>query len=705
MKKRVFIAFLLLATCVILCLSAIGCNKQGKEVTYSAKDLKYVSKKGETISWLPVLGDYWKTNDGAAMCAFVVSGNEEYVGLVAVAKSEAAVAHYFDYNGYKYHEVTGSVEYKGETYYYCKSTSWGTSAVGNPLESKKDIYCAKYDDVEQMVKHMLEIGDLSKLAVPTISTPEDLKKLEGASGPFVLTNDIDLGGAEWTAIKSFSGSLDGAGHKIKNFKISGTNGNFGFFDEIKGATVTNITFEAISIEVVGTSGDVGGIAGISRDARFSNVKVYGKVSAILTDNVGGFVGYAENTEFVNCVNHAEVTGFVQVGGIAGQYAKKVASDDGFTENLENYGNINGLAKGKDDGYVGGVFGRTNFWPGSYKDGSKNWLHTLINCNNYGIINNSGTRTGGVVGAHSTSRWGGGDTYVDIAYANCKNGGFVSGGDNYVGGIAGSTSPCRSIINCENTGNINGEATCVGGIIGTGTVREGFQMSKNSGAIVGKAFVGGIIGHSGGVVSNCENNGTVKATGITKCDTSQEDSAACVGGIAGVCSTYVEKCVNNGDVISTAGGSCIGGIAGYMAVSNGTVVEGNQNHGDIEATGGSKIGGIVGKIFATRPKKDTGEYTFSGNNTGNITANESSCVGGIIGYVTAQHDWSYGDRTYAVIISSQNSGIVSGYDKVAGIVGCIYKYARLDDVYWSTDNNIGQLQCRTEACSDFYNYED
>ena len=705
MKKFKLVLVWTLAILMLVGVMA-GCNKKkdGKYV-YDAADLKYADKKNQVITWLPIIGDFKKTNDGAAVGAFKVSNDETWVGLVVVGKTEASVAFYYDMNGNVYAECKGSFEHNGETYYYSESPSWHINDVGNPYTSKKNTYCATYGSSLEMAKHMVEMCDTSKLAVPTISTVEDLKKLESSSGTFMLANDIDLAGMSWTPIKGFSGSIDGAGHTIKNFKISGTNGNFGFFDEIKGATISNITFEGIDLSVIGTTGDVGGIAGISRDSRFSNVKVYGKVSAILTDNVGGLVGYAENTTITNCVNYAEVTGLIQVGGIAGQYAKKVGTDDGVTENLENYGSINGLATGKDEGYTGGVFGRTNFWPGSYKKNSGNWLHTLINCNNYGIINNAGTRTGGVVGAHSTSRWSGGDTYVDIAYANCKNAGFVSGEGDYVGGIAGSTSPCRSIISCENTGNINGSSTCVGGIIGTGTVKEGFQMSKNSGNITGQAFVGGIIGHSGGVVSNCENNGIVKATGITKCDTSSEETAACVGGIAGVSSTYVEKCVNNGTIISVAGGSCVGGIAGYMRASNGTVIEGNENHGNIEATGGSKIGGIVGKIFATRPGKGTGEYTFSGNNTGNITTTDASCVGGIIGYVTAQSDWSYGDRTYIIVINSQNSGIIIGNDKVAGIIGLVNKYAKRDDIYWSTNNNIGELQCRTEACSDFYNYQD
>ena len=110
-------------------------------------------------------------------------------------------------------------------------------------------------------------GDGSAATPYQIKTVEDLKTLatevnEGNaySGKFFeLTTDLDLEEAEWTRIgndkKLFSGTFDGKGHSISNFKISesstatdGTQNGVGLFGGlggplknliIKGANVTN----------------------------------------------------------------------------------------------------------------------------------------------------------------------------------------------------------------------------------------------------------------------------------------------------------------------------------------------------------------------------------------------------------------------------------------------------------------------------------
>jgi hypothetical protein len=155
--------------------------------------------------------------------------------------------------------------------------------------------------------------------------------------------------------------------------------------------------------------------------------------------------------------------------------------------------------------------------------------------------------------------------------------------------------------------------------------------------------------------------------------------------------YVEKSTNSGVITSTGGGSCIGGIAGGMAASKEDVIEGNVNNGEIIVTGnGNMVGGIVGKMFSWRPKLNDGEYTFSGKNTGNTTAANSTYVGGIIGYVDSHRDWSFADRTYIIIINSENSGNVTGATRVAGILGTAYQFVRTDSIYWGTNKNTGML---------------
>ena len=164
-------------------------------------------------------------------------------------------------------------------------------------------------------------GEGGGSSIISISTAEDLYALGGSNKSYKLTADIDLVGAAWTPISSFSGTLDGDGHKILNFTVSGSNGNFGFFNTL-GGTVKNLTLENATVTATGTTGYAGVLCGQSNKAMFENITVGGTVMAKLMTNVGGMVGYAADTvNLNNCNNHADVTGYENVGGLAGYLTK------------------------------------------------------------------------------------------------------------------------------------------------------------------------------------------------------------------------------------------------------------------------------------------------------------------------------------------------------------------------------------------------
>ena len=84
-----------------------------------------------------------------------------------------------------------------------------------------------------------------------------------AGKTFVLTNDVNLGDAEWTPIggtKHFEGTFDGQGHVISNMRITkGVNGA-GLFRSIAGnVTIKNVTIEKASVVYPG-QGDFYGSA-------------------------------------------------------------------------------------------------------------------------------------------------------------------------------------------------------------------------------------------------------------------------------------------------------------------------------------------------------------------------------------------------------------------------------------------------------------
>ncbi len=74
---------------------------------------------------------------------------------------------------------------------------------------------------------------------------------------YIINNNIDLDGNDFSfakANKEFSGHIDGQGYSIFNFKISknyedNNEFNYVFMDNLSGATVENINFRDITIEV------------------------------------------------------------------------------------------------------------------------------------------------------------------------------------------------------------------------------------------------------------------------------------------------------------------------------------------------------------------------------------------------------------------------------------------------------------------------
>ncbi len=163
------------------------------------------------------------------------------------------------------------------------------------------------------------------------------------TGSYILDNDIDLSGADWVPLGSFSGTLDGDGHKILNLTINLTeNGEVGFFTKIdyggdNSMTVKNLGF--VNANVTCGKQNVGIIAGKTGPATFENCWVEsGKVSG-KDWGVGSFVGNAYGITITKCYSYAEVYGNAgHVGGLVGDlnggkvedcnYWGKVTNDSG-----------------------------------------------------------------------------------------------------------------------------------------------------------------------------------------------------------------------------------------------------------------------------------------------------------------------------------------------------------------------------------------
>ena len=131
---------------------------------------------------------------------------------------------------------------------------------------------------------------------------------------YKLLNNIDLGTMEWTPIgdteKSFSGNFDGAGYSISGtLKMEATKIFVGIFGSAMGATIQNLSFK-------------------------------GNINECEAPSLGSIIGYAIETQIVNCHNTAALINAGQsVGGIAGRNVRGTiiaCSNSGAVTNINKY---------------------------------------------------------------------------------------------------------------------------------------------------------------------------------------------------------------------------------------------------------------------------------------------------------------------------------------------------------------------------------
>ena len=184
------------------------------------------------------------------------------------------------------------------------------------------------------------------LAGASISTRAELAAIANdPAGTYGLAADIDLGGADWTPIATFTGKLYGRGHTISNLTVTGSSNYAGLFayvsGEVSGLTLVN--------PVVSGGNHTGAFAGcVNAGATVNRCAVIGgRVTA--SDNysgvfsgsiegaasvgecfavgtiastasyVGGFSGYVgqSNTSVSDCYAVSDATGSQRVGSFTG----------------------------------------------------------------------------------------------------------------------------------------------------------------------------------------------------------------------------------------------------------------------------------------------------------------------------------------------------------------------------------------------------
>ena len=272
----------------------------------------------------------------------------------------------------------------------------------------------------------------------------------------VLGADINLTGTQWSAIRDFTGTFDGAGHTVTvNFN------NVTLFADLKG-TVKNLT---VAGTITGNT-RLGGIAANTRGTAVIDNCVNKANITSTGDDAGGIVGAVNQSDnatvtITNCRNEGSVTGKTYAGGILGQdFGIAVVSITA----CENHGTVSGAT-------AGGILGISSD-------------DTVISaCGNTGTITGTGT-AGGILGRT--------DYYTNLV-EKCYNSGSVTAAT--AGGIVGLNN--AQIDSCYNTGAISGSEK-VGGITGETALKQ----VRNTWT------------YQVGAVTHCYTTGTVTGTSST-----------------------------------------------------------------------------------------------------------------------------------------------------------------------------------------------
>jgi hypothetical protein len=222
----------------------------------------------------------------------------------------------------------------------------------------------------------------------------------GAS--YILDDDIDLSGANWTPLGNFTGTLDGDGHVISNMTISNLT-EAAFFKIISGnATVKNLGFEKASV----TTED-------PNHARTAVLAAYLQGNAVIENCyianslvigrwcVGSFVGRAQSTNsgngaaIRNCYSSASLYIFAtgaggtgHIGGIIGNiFDHKVTVENCyFSGIIQKEPNTHGNAY---EGQVAGIVG-WNGTGGPHQTNVTGIIKNNVNLSPY-LLSNNGKR--------------------------------------------------------------------------------------------------------------------------------------------------------------------------------------------------------------------------------------------------------------------------------------------------------------------------
>ena len=535
----------------------------------------------------------------------------------------------------------------------------------------------------------------------------------------VLEANIDLNNKPWTAIGTeenyFTGTFDGNGHSIKNLALVESEAKegkafVGFFGYAKNATIKNVTFENVYInipclDIDHSQGHIGAVAGsLEGTSTIENVTVkgditvyatqtangasrvavvaggnsYGNVtmknvhvianegsSLIANNNTGALAGQLQGKMvFENCSSNINVTANkFFAGGLVG-----IAAGDSTFTNCHTAGDITITAgregKAHDHYRVGGI-------AGGWADGAKN-VCTLTDCSYTGQL--SGTNAdgsvaevfdyAGYVGRGYTLNGCQGSKVVidDVEYVQAYNT-AAEAGIYYVNGelVISTASAFKLFAN-----KVNGGETFAGKTVKLGA---DIDLNNEEWTPIGSAYV------DHGFMGNFDGNGyTIK--NLTIKNILPDSDGYVYAGLFGVTEgtdkdnqNYIKNLTIENVDIDLHGGIVAAAIAYpyYTAIENVTV------KGNVSIKGGHYTAGV---LAYTRRCVDAKNISIVGNEASVVEGAQT--VGGVISDI----------QTNGGLVANYSNFVASGLTikgtkSVGGISGIISQQT----LYGATVKNV------------------
>lgn len=344
-------------------------------------------------------------------------------------------------------------------------------------ENGKFFISAKPSQTPSIATNHISEAEAIAQGYTIIRTANDLSKINTTtSGKFILANDIDMTGINWSPLSlgaNITFELNGNGYSIKNLTVTGVD-NAALIGSV--GNKTDVIIKNLALTDVNISGNMYAAGFIAKGKDYTtfdspgnisieNSSVTGTIEAIATNDsdyvyAGGLVATAQNISIKDSFVIADVKGYLAngamnnaIGGLVG-----ICSSVGELSSISNSffnGNVSG------SNFVGGIIGD------AYKT-------TIDSCYTSGNITAEDNSAGGITGYAM-------NTIISNVYSNSN----IYG--DYSGGIVGSLDTNSSLSNAVFNGTIASNShvgAIVGGTYGNLTITNTYWNADKTGDING-----------------------------------------------------------------------------------------------------------------------------------------------------------------------------------------------------------------------------